>query len=89
MMKVRIDKARMHVTARVRHEGSVLGQTVRASWPGIETQLELELAEAPERLAGVVRNAEHGCFVLQALFNPVPVRRTVCVNGAAFERREI
>lgn len=84
MMKVKIDKARMHVRARVRQEGSVLGQTVRGSWPGIETRLEVESGEAPERLAGVIRNAENGCFVLQALLNPVPVLRAVFVNGAAF-----
>jgi len=75
----------MHVTARVRQEGSVLGQTVRGSWPGIETRLEVESQEAPERVAGVIRNAENGCFVLQALLNPVPVQRAVSVNGAAFD----
>jgi hypothetical protein len=85
MMKVKIDKARMHVTAHVRQEGSVLGQTIRGSWPGIETRLEVESPEAPERLAGVLRNAENGCFVMQALLSPVPVQRTVFVNGAAFD----
>jgi organic hydroperoxide reductase OsmC/OhrA len=84
MMQVKIDKARMHVRARVRQEGSVLRQTVRGSWPGIETRLEVESGEAPERLAGVIRNAENGCFVLQALLNPVPVQRTVFVNGVVF-----
>jgi hypothetical protein len=74
MMKVKINKARMHVTARVRQEGSVLGQTIRGSWPGIETRLE-----------GVIRNAENGCFVMQALLNPVPIQRTVFVNGTTFD----
>ncbi len=85
MLKVKIDKARMHVTAHVRQEGSVLQQTIRGSWPGIETRLELESNEPPERLAGVIRNAENGCFVLQALLNPVLVERSVFVNGAAFK----
>jgi organic hydroperoxide reductase OsmC/OhrA len=84
MMKVRIDKARMHVTARVRQEGSVMAQTVRGSWPGITTRLEVESQESPERIAGVLRNAENGCFVMQALVNPVAVERTVMVNGATF-----
>ncbi len=87
MMKVKIDKARMHVTAHVRQEGSVLQQTIRGSWPGIETRLELDSSEPPERLAGVIRNAENGCFVLQALLNPVPVERTVLVNGAALNQQ--
>jgi hypothetical protein len=85
MMKVKIDKARMHVTAHVRQEGSVLQQTIRASWPGIETRLELDSDEPPERLAGVILNAENGCFVLQALLNPVAVDRAVFLNGAAFK----
>jgi organic hydroperoxide reductase OsmC/OhrA len=85
MMKVKINKARMHVTARVRQEGSVLGQTIRGSWPGIETRLEVESPEAPERLVGVIRNAENGCFVMQALLNPVPIQRTVFVNGTTFD----
>ncbi len=85
MMKVSIAKARMHVTARVRQEGSVVAQTVRGSWPGIATRLELESNESPERLAGVLRNAENGCFVMQALLNPVPVEHMVLVNGTAFD----
>ncbi len=86
MMKVKIDKARMHVTAHVRQEGSVLQQTIRGSWPGIETRLELESNEPPERLAGVIRNAENGCFVLQALLNPVPVERKALLNPVPVER---
>ena len=38
-----------------------------------ETRLELESPDPPERVAKVVRNAERGCFVMQALLRPVPV----------------
>ena len=36
----------------------------------------------PERVARVVRNAERGCFVMQALQHPVPVSTHTVLNGA-------
>jgi hypothetical protein len=85
MMKVAIDKARVYVTARFKVEGSVLGQTVRASLDDVQTRLEVESRESPDRVAGVVRNAENGCFVMQALLNPVPVSSTVALNGSGLD----
>lgn len=85
MMKVAIDKARVYVTARFEVEGSVLAQTVRANLDGVQTRLEVESKEPPERVAGVVRNAENGCFVMQALLNPVAVSSSVQLNGAGMD----
>jgi hypothetical protein len=81
MMKVAIDKARVYVTAHFRVEGSVLAQTVRASLDDVKTRLEVESTEAPARVAGVLRNAENGCFVMQSLLNPVPVASRMVLNG--------
>jgi len=64
---------RMKVTARYRVDGSVLNDTVQGRMVGAETTLEIDSPDPPERVAKVVRNAERGCFVLQALQNPVPV----------------
>jgi organic hydroperoxide reductase OsmC/OhrA len=85
MMKVTIDKARVYVAARFKVEGSVLAQTVRANLNDVQTRLEVESTEAPDRVAGVVRNAENGCFVMQALLNPVPVSSTVRLNGTGLD----
>jgi organic hydroperoxide reductase OsmC/OhrA len=85
MMKVAIDKARVYVTARFKVEGSVLAQTVRAGLDDVQTRLEVESKESPDRIAGVVRNAENGCFVMQALLNPVPVSSTVRLNGSGLD----
>jgi organic hydroperoxide reductase OsmC/OhrA len=85
MLKVAIAKARVSVTARFRVEGSALAQTVRASLDGVSARLEVESPEPPERVAGVIRNAENGCFVMQALVNPVPVSTSVMLNGAALD----
>ncbi len=67
MLKIPVRKARVHVRMRNKQEGSVLQGTVKASCLGVETQLELESDEPAERVAALVRNAENGCFTLQAL----------------------
>ena len=85
MMKVNITKARVHVTAHFQAEGSVLGQTIEGGCKGFETHLEVESDEPPERLAGVIRNAENGCYIMQTIRNPTPVQTAVEVNGAAFD----
>ena len=82
MMKVSVSKARVHVSMRNRQEGSVLQGTVKTSCLGIETRLELESDEPPERIATLVRNAENGCFTMQALLTPVPFTRAVTLNGS-------
>ena len=81
-MKMSVNKARVHVSMRNRQEGSVVQGTVKTRCLGIETRLELESDEPPERVAALVRNAENGCFTMQALMNPVPIASTVNLNGA-------
>jgi hypothetical protein len=82
MLKMKVGKARMHVTARYKVEGSVLNDTVEAEVVGVETRLELESPEPPDKVARLVRNAEKGCFVMQGLLKPVPVAATTLLNGA-------
>ena len=82
MMKVAVRKARVHVAMRNKQEGSVLQGTVQATCLGIETRLELESDEPAERVAAMVRNAEHGCYTMQALLAPVEVATSVTLNGA-------
>jgi hypothetical protein len=82
MLKVRITRMRMTVRARYRVDGSVLSDTVQARMLGAETTLELESPEPPVQVARVVRNAERGCFVMQALLQPVPVTAQTRLNGA-------
>jgi uncharacterized OsmC-like protein len=82
MLKVTINGMRMHVTARFRVDGSVLKDTIQGQMLGAETTLELDSPDPPEQVARVVRNAERGCFVMQALVNPVPVTGRTVLNGA-------
>jgi organic hydroperoxide reductase OsmC/OhrA len=82
MLKVAVTAMRMHVTARYRVDGSVLEDTIEGRMLGAETRLELASPDPPERVARVVRNAERGCFVMQALVTPVPVSTATMLNGA-------
>lgn len=82
MLKVSVGRMRMRVRTSFRVTGSVLQDTVQGEMVGAETVLELESSDAPERVAKVVRNAERGCFVMQALLRPVPVSGSTLLNGA-------
>ena len=83
MLKVNVTRMTMHVKAHFRVSGSVLNDTVDAEMLGAETTLEIESPDPPERVAKVVRNAERGCFVMQALLRPVPVTGRTLLNGEA------
>jgi len=85
MLKMKVDRMRMHVTARFKVEGSVLSDTVQADMVKVKTRLELESPEPPEKIARLVRNAERGCFVMQALMKPVPVTGSTVLNGTLME----
>jgi hypothetical protein len=81
MLKVTVTAMRMRVRARYRVTGSVLDESVMASMVGAETTLEIDSPDAPALVAKVVRNAERGCFVMQALLKPVPVLTQTALNG--------
>jgi hypothetical protein len=85
MMKTKIDRAKIFVKARFKSEGSVLRETIEAMGLGFETRCELQSADAPEKVAAVVRNAEKGCYVMQTILKPTPVARQFTLNGAAFD----
>ena len=82
MLKIRARKARVHVAMRNKQEGSVLQGTVKAGCLGIETRLDIESDEPLERVAAMIRNAENGCFTMQALLAPVEITTRVTLNGA-------
>ena len=81
MLKVQVDRVRMHVVATFRVQGSVLAESIESEAVGVETRLELESPEAPEKVARLVRTAEKGCFILQSLKKPVAVSSTALLNG--------
>lgn len=44
-------------------------------------ELDIKSNASAEEVARLVRVVESGCFVLQTLTNPMPVKRTVTLNG--------
>ncbi len=86
MLKMSLGTMRMRVTARYRVTGSVLEDTIQGEMLGAETVLELESPDPPEKVARVIRNAERGCFVMQALLRPVPVEARTLLNGSPLPR---
>jgi hypothetical protein len=83
MLKVTVNGMRMRVKARYRVDGSVLNDTIQGRMLGAETTLDIDSPDPPDLVARVVRNAERGCFVTQALLNPVPVTGRTLLNGAS------
>jgi hypothetical protein len=80
MLKVNVTKMTMRVSARFRVTGSVLNDTVEGEMLGANTTLELESSDPPEHVAKVIRNAERGCFVRQALIKAVPISGKTLVD---------
>lgn len=81
LMKVNIKNARVIVSSRFRMDGSVLKETVKGGTQGFEVEIEVESDDPPERVAAMVRNAEDGCFVMQAIKNPTEVRTSYTLDG--------
>jgi len=82
MLKVTIEGMRTKVRGRYRVDGSVLADTIDARMLGAEVEVEIDSPDAPDRVARVLRNAERGCFVMQALLRPVPITTRASLNGA-------
>ena len=82
MLNVTVTGMRMRVSARYRVTGSVINDTIEGEMLGADTVLEIESPDPADRVARLVRNAERGCFVMQALQNPVPVTGRTLLNGA-------
>jgi len=81
MLKLTVNSVRMRVQARYRVDGSLLNDTVEACMLGAETTLEIDSPDSPERVAKLVKNAERGCFVMQALLKPVSITGRTILNG--------
>ena len=74
MMKVDLGRVKASIAYSVTAEGSVLAQTVRARADKIAIHYDVESADAPERVAGLMRNARNGCFARQSIGQPGPLR---------------
>jgi hypothetical protein len=81
MMKLKVKKARCHVELDFQVAGSVLKGTVKGSWQGVSTHLDIDSDEPLEKIVALVRNAKGGCFAEQLIVNPVKLNSSVKLRG--------
>ena len=81
MLKLNLKTARARVRMRFRGAGSVKAETVETGCNGVETRLEIESDEPPEKIAKLARLAEAGCYVIQTVRHPTSVAYEVALNG--------
>ena len=65
--------------------GSARDRTLEGGALGLETHIEIESDEPPERIRDLVQMGEQTCFTLGALKERVPVRTRVTLNGRGLE----
>jgi uncharacterized OsmC-like protein len=85
MTKTRIGKAKVRVVIHWYLQGSVLKGTVDSGCREVQTHLEVDSDDDPEKVRHVVRCAKKGCFAEQMIVRPTPLTSTIRINGAAFE----
>jgi hypothetical protein len=84
MTKTDIRKARVRVQIHWYLTGSVLQGTVESGCREVRTDLEVDSADAPEKVRNVVRLAKKGCFAEQLVVRPVPLTGSITINGEPF-----
>lgn len=85
MTKTRMSKAKVRVLFHWYLTGSVLKGTVDSGCKSVETHLEVESDDDPEKVAQVIRCAKKGCFAEQMVVRPVPLTSSVLINGKLFQ----
>src|SRR5918996_272177 len=81
--KLDVKSIRLRQTTRFFMKGSALQGSLRGGALGLETHIEVESDEPPEKIRHLVKMGEQTCFTLQSLLNPVPVNTSVTLNGEA------
>ncbi|MBT3352402.1 MAG: hypothetical protein HOC91_12520 [Nitrospinaceae bacterium] len=81
MMKMKVERASCRVEFDYVLRGSVLRGTVNTTWEGVQTTLEIDSEEPPEKIAQLIRNAKGGCFAENMFTQAVPLRSKAKLNG--------
>ena len=70
-------------------EGSLLRGDRKAGAELIRVNVAVEGDHSPELVQSLVREAEAGCFTINALRNPSPVTVTAMLNGSPVESKAV
>jgi len=79
--KLAFRKARISQTTQFVRGGSVLKGDIYSAPGGIETTIDVDSDEPPEKVARVVRMAEQSCFAIQSMMQQTPVTARATLNG--------
>jgi hypothetical protein len=79
--KLDVKSIRLKQITRFFMKGSALQGTMRGGAIGLESHIEVESSEPPEKIRHLIKMGEQTCFTLQSLINPVPVKTAVILNG--------
>ena len=82
MTKTPYAKASLRQTARFYRDGSALAGTIVGGPIGLETEVDVQSDEPPERVRRLVDMAEASCFALQSLIQNMSVTSSFTLNGA-------
>ncbi len=79
--KLNVKSIRLKQLTRFFMKGSALQGTLHGGAIGLESQIEVESSEPPDKIRHLIRMGEQTCFTLQSLIHPVPIKTSVTLNG--------
>ena len=85
MTKTNVSKAKVRVLIHWYLTGSVIKGTVDSGCKEVETHLEVDSDDDPEKIRHVIRCAKRGCFAEQMVVKSVPLTGSIKINGLPFE----
>jgi hypothetical protein len=77
MTKLNVKSIRLKQITRFFMKDSALQGTLRGGSLGLETEMEVDSDEPPDKIRHLIKMGEQTCFTLQSLINPVPVKTWV------------
>ncbi len=81
MTHIAYSKVRLQQTTRFYRDGSALAGTIVGGPAGLETSVDVESDEPPERIRRLVDMAEASCYALQSLLQNMEVTSVFTLNG--------
>jgi len=82
-------KVKITVDGEYFSEGSILRGDRKAGAESVQVNVAVEGEHPPDLIARIVREAEAGCFTINALRNPSPVTVSATLNGSSVQESAV